>query len=107
MTETWLPVKGYKGLYEVSDAGHVRSLHDGEARLLKHTTTPLGHKVVKLYLFGYGTTHRVHALVWDAFKKSKRHCVYHKDRDQANVSLNNLTSERSFQYAERNVGVSY
>lgn len=34
MRETWRPIEGYEGLYEVSDQGTVRSL-DGSGRILK------------------------------------------------------------------------
>ena len=73
MTETWLPVVGFEGLYEVSDLGSVRSLRRRTpagmrgGKLLKASSDPNGYQHVGLYRDGRGTTIRVHRLVLEAF----------------------------------------
>ena len=80
MQEVWLPVRGYEGLYEVSDHGRVRSLdrvviqnnrwgrHDSycyKGKVLKPCGTPYLH--VALVSKGKSKNYRVHSLVAEAF----------------------------------------
>lgn len=85
MQETWKPVVGYEGLYEVSDAGRVRSLgrayrmrnsHKPEvimdclkpARILKPSLKPSGYCQVMLYGLDKSKWQpQVHRLVLEAF----------------------------------------
>lgn len=84
MTERWLPVVGFEGLYEVSDMGRVRSLdrvlpyervdqYSGRVlqidrrrrgQLLQPGRKPSGHVSVAL---GRGQSRDVHVLVLEAF----------------------------------------
>ena len=78
-TETWKPVVGWEGFYEVSDQGRVRSLDrtvifkDGRTRTWRRATRKLqpdssGHLNVMLQKDGKtGTGYRVHRLVMAAF----------------------------------------
>lgn len=73
--ETWLPVVGYVGLYEVSNLGRVRSLPRRDAqgnwrRLRVHKPTRMdawGHPGVKLRKDGLISSRYVHQLVLEAF----------------------------------------
>jgi hypothetical protein len=79
--ETWLPISGYEGIYEVSSLGRVRSLPriftrkmpDGSSQswLTKlkvlRPGTRRGYRYVCLYRDGGKLTHRVHRLVIQAF----------------------------------------
>jgi predicted XRE-type DNA-binding protein len=79
--ERWLPVRGYEGLYDVSDLGRVRSLdrivmsRNRWGPIAKHLrgqtlaqrTDYYGYQVVRLYRDGYGKWIRVHRLVGEAF----------------------------------------
>jgi hypothetical protein len=87
MTESWKPVVGYEGLYEVSDAGQVKSLdrpyrmrnsHKPDVimdcvkrgRLLKPSPMPTGYLQVQLYGNVKGARpkhHLIHRLVLQAF----------------------------------------
>lgn len=87
--EVWVPVAGYAGRYEVSNMGAVRNVSGRQASLMKLATTPHGHRVVKLYLNGFGTTFRVHQLVWRGFKHESV-CVKHIDGNLSNNKLSNL-----------------
>lgn len=78
MVETWLPIAGYEGLYEVSDLGRVRSLDRtvysgrGNSRLakgqvLKSRPDKDGYQLVSLSKDGIKSDPKVHRLVADAF----------------------------------------
>lgn len=43
MEEEWRPVKGYEGLYEVSNIGRVKSLHASQGIILKQGTYSNGY----------------------------------------------------------------
>jgi hypothetical protein len=73
LTERWLPVPGYEGLYEISDLGNVRSLphptpaghRGGSLRKLKVDSG--GYLWLSLWRDGKKTSQRVHRLVMLAF----------------------------------------
>lgn len=69
VTENWLPVTGYEGLYEVSDHGHVRTLRPGRFRHGAHIgrTNKGGYRVVDLIKDGHASRRLVHQLVLEAF----------------------------------------
>ena len=79
MEEIWVPVKGYEGLYEVSNFGQVKSLNrtitakNGKksyvvkGRLLKPGINSRGYLTVCLSKYGKHKTFKVHALVTTAF----------------------------------------
>lgn len=79
-TEIWKPVKGYEGLYEVSNLGNVRSLdryvmlgnHGNQYCLLKGkpkkpSTDSNGYLITNLSKNGQVKTYFVHRLVSEAF----------------------------------------
>lgn len=75
--EIWKPIKGFEGLYEVSNQGRIKSLNrtvfdeNGRIRLLKGKLLKLndknGYNVVNLYKNGVMKKPRVHRLVAEAF----------------------------------------
>ena len=78
MGETWRPVVGYDGYYEVSDAGNVRSVervavrkngrpHRVRSTIRKPKRLPKGHLMVTLVRDGHLSSHTVHKLVLEAF----------------------------------------
>lgn len=70
VNENWLPIKGYEGLYEVSNYGRVRSLNyrkKGVRKVLK-CYARLGYYIkVSLVKSGVRKYYRVHRLVAQAF----------------------------------------
>ena len=70
MEEKWKPVKGYEGLYEVSDYGNVRSLNyrrTGKIQKLKPTKDTCGYLQVCLCKNGKVKYKHIHRLVAEAF----------------------------------------
>lgn len=68
--ETFKPVKGYEGLYEVSDYGCVRSLnynHTGTCKELKNKKNCYGYEQIGLCRGGKPKYFSIHRLVWEAF----------------------------------------
>jgi len=88
-TETWKPVVGYEGLYEVSDHGRVRSVTSG------HVLQPMlfkGYPRVGLCRDALSKKVFVHTLVAAAFisPRPEKHEVNHKDGDPENNRDTNL-----------------
>lgn len=93
--ETWKPVVGYEGLYEVSDMGRVKSLNyrrTGKEEILKLEPDTLGYLRVGLYKNGKRERVKVHILVMRTFKGEcpKGHEVDHYDWNPKNNRLENL-----------------
>jgi NUMOD4 motif/HNH endonuclease len=108
--ETWMPVISWKGFYEVSDLGRVRSL-DREVlrqgswyrgpqimrtkgKILAPSFDTFGYPMVKLKLKAEGRVelHRIHSLVMEAFvgPRPEGLVVAHNDGVPANPHLKNL-----------------
>lgn len=101
--ETWKPVVGYEGYYEVSSFGRVRSL----PRMVKHgnggsrmfpgkimrlVLVSTGYHAVSLYRHGISKRRLVHHLVLDAFSgpcPAGYECA-HWDGERANNHIENL-----------------
>ena len=103
MSEDWKPVKGYEGLYEVSDTGRVRSLprtiirKNGRpihfpAKEMSERMTRGGYIQVKLSKGGKSSTRFVHRLVADAFISNPRKLpqVNHKNEVKTDNRAVNL-----------------
>lgn len=92
--ERWQPIAGYEGMYEVSDAGRVRSLDrwGARARMLTQSAVTGGYLAVKLTNRDRGLTKPIHVLVAVTFigPRPPGHHVRHLDGDQTNNRLANL-----------------
>lgn len=90
--EVWRPVPGYEGIYEVSDAGSVRSFCHGYGRMLKPIHDQDGYSRVGLYRNGKQRRVFIHRLVAEAFigpPPAGLH-VAHRDGSRTNNSASNL-----------------
>lgn len=101
VNERWVDIKGYEGLYQVSDAGNVRKIgrwHRGLQDYVPCTPKPIartgnGHGYLLVCLSKHGRkNHYVHRLVADAFipKVDGRNCVNHLDYNKSNNNVSNL-----------------
>ena len=91
----WRPVKGYEGLYEVSNLGQVRSLnynHTGEVKILKLSKYKSGYLKVSLHKNGKQYQKTVHRLVAQAFipNPGDKTEVNHIDGEKQNNTVDNL-----------------
>ncbi|HYE70368.1 MAG TPA: NUMOD4 motif-containing HNH endonuclease [Aquabacterium sp.] len=101
--ETWRPIHGYEGFYEVSDKGRVRSLprramvRGGATRSVAGIVMTLtkredGYLAVSLYRDNKSESFLAHRLVASAFMGhlGDGQEVNHKDGDKGNNSTSNL-----------------
>jgi len=124
LEEKWLPIKGYNGEYEISDAGMVRSLknyNNVKKRILRTYFDGGGYKVVDLSIHGNQKRHKIHHLVYDAFGDGERNGhklqVDHIDGNKTNNCIGNLqllsNRENSVKYyngqesTSKHIGVSW
>ena len=109
--EIWCPIKGYEGLYEVSDQGRVRSMKFGKERILKPMRNTCGYLQVQLWKNGEQKMYLVHRLVAQTFTPNPDNLpeVNHKDEDKDNNSVQNLEwcdRKYNINYGNRNQMVS-
>lgn len=108
MAETWKPLVGYEGDYEVSDMGRVRSItkmfecfskrgnhkhyRTKYGRILKPSIQNNGYKIVWLSKNGKVKALTVHRLVAQTFliNKDNCYCVNHKNGNKCDNRLENL-----------------
>src|SRR5690554_5553856 len=102
--EVWKDIKGYEGLYQVSDLGRVKSLERKVKRLkstisvrekiLKPAPNSSGYLTVSLWKNNKGKTFRIHYLVAIAFLNHKPKgyelVIDHIDENKKNNNLSNL-----------------
>ena len=88
--QIWKDIEGYKGHYQISNYGNVRSLKK-DAFLMKGGYLK-GYKIISLWKNGTGKMFRVHRLVAAAFipNPDNKPCIDHIDGDRANNHADNL-----------------
>jgi len=103
MEEVWKDVKGYAGLYQISNKGRVKSLgrvvlrgvnsnRTHAERILAVRKDGRGYHQVRLYKRGVSTYPKVHRLVGTHFLQNKGNLpqINHKDEDKDNNAVDNL-----------------
>ena len=96
--ETWLPVKGFEGLYEISDLGRVKSLPRNygygiiKGETILRQKKDRGYCRVALCCSGEKQFYQVHRLVAEAFIPNPDNLpvVNHMDENKANNCVGNL-----------------
>lgn len=90
MVEVFKDVKGYEGLYRVSNLGNVLGIKHN--KLLSQKTNKYGYKEVNLFKNRKGKSITVHRLVAQTFipNNDNKPQVNHIDGDKANNVVNNL-----------------
>lgn len=111
--ETWKEIKGYEGIYEVSNQGRVRSLDRHttgkrnriiKGKVLSQVENFFGYCIVYLCKDGKQKPTRVHRLVAEAFipNPENKPVVNHKDGNPKNNIIQNLewcTQAENIQHA--------
>jgi hypothetical protein len=95
MQETWKDIKGYKGRYQISNNGNVRSLNYNNTKkphLLAKTLTADGYYRVGLSKNKKQKLFFVHRLVAETFISNPNNflIINHKDGNKLNNKVNNL-----------------
>lgn len=95
--EEWKDIKGYEGLYQVSNLGNIRSLQSRwgkrvQPRIVNQHITENGYKRVGLSKNNKQKLFMVHRLVADTFMPNSNANleINHKDYCRTNNNLNNL-----------------
>ena len=102
-SEKWKPIKGYEGIYEISNKGRVKSLHRKvrmseysymvfEEHFLTGKRTKSGYIQVSLSKEGKVRQFLLHRLVAEAFIPNPHNleAVNHKDENKQNNNADNL-----------------
>ena len=117
--EQFKNIKGYEGLYQVSNLGRVKSLKYGRERLLNAGLDGKGYLHVNLYRNKKPQTLKVHKLVAIAFLNHKpcghKSVVNHKDFNKLNNVIENLeivsqrenANQKHLKSTSKYVGVSW
>lgn len=109
--ENWKDIKGYEGLYQISDYGNVKRLAGSpkckKDRIMTKSVSSNGYLFVTLYKNGKSKTHRIHRLVLENFnpvENMENLEVNHLDEDRTNNNLSNLqwcTRQENLNYGNR------
>ena len=91
MEEEWKPIKGYEGLYEVSNMGRVKSLRYGKEIIMSTPDNSTGYRNVELNN-KEPKRKMIHRLVAEAFIPNPMNLpvVNHLDGDKHNNCVSNL-----------------
>lgn len=118
--EVWKDVKGYEGLYQVSNLGQIKSLgrwvkHTGwrfeEEKILKPSKTNAGYLYVQLSKNSIGKKFKVHRLVAEAFIPNPDNLptINHRNENKCDNRADNLewmTVKDNSNYGSRNKNLS-
>jgi hypothetical protein len=90
MEEIWKDVKGFEGLYQVSNIGRIKSLRKG--LILKSSINAAGYRHNTFSVNGSFKTLHLHRMLAIAFieNPNKYLVVNHKDGNKTNNNLDNL-----------------
>ena len=112
MDEIWHDIEGYKGLYQVSNKGNVKSLKLEKELILRPGIDRYGYYYIGLYNDGVRKAFRLHRLVAEAFipNPENKPQVNHKDENKLNNCVNNLewaTAKENNNFGTRNERAGY
>ena len=90
--EIWKDIKGYEGLYLISNLGRIKSLKYNEEKLLQPYMTSTGYYKIDLRKNNVRKIKPIHRLVAETFipKSNGYSEVNHKDGNKKNNNINNL-----------------
>lgn len=92
MKEIWKDIKGFEGIYQVSNLGRIKSLHFKRELIMKLNLKKNGYYQVRLKNEGKSKDYLVHRLVAEAFIPNPNNYpqVNHIDENKQNNKVENL-----------------
>lgn len=92
MIEIWKDVKGYEGLYKVSNKGNIKSFYKSKTRILKPSKDKDGYLRIDLYKDGKSKTFQLHRLIAIEFipNPENKPEVNHINEDKTKNNIENL-----------------
>jgi hypothetical protein len=90
--EQWIDIKGYEGIYQVSNTGKVKSLIGNKIKIRKPKLDNKGYYQINLHKNNKSKTFRLHRLVAESFipNTSSKPFVNHKNFIKTDNSIDNL-----------------
>lgn len=87
MREVWVDIRGYEGLYQISNWGRVKSLNYNrtkQERILKNSIDKCGYLYIVLWKNGKKKKFLIHRLVAETFilNPNNHPCINHKNEDK-------------------------
>ncbi len=109
MQEIWKDIKGYEGLYQVSNLGKVKNVKLG--KIIKVRCNEQNYLKLDLHKNGAKKAYKVHRLVAEAFIPNPNNYpqINHKDEKKQNNEVTNLewcTPKYNANYGKRNNKIS-
>ena len=109
-TEIWKDIKGFEGIYQVSNLGRVKSLKRSyrvNERILKPKINSCGYYQVELFKQSIGKNHLIHRLVWEAFngqipENMQVNHINEVKADNRLLNLNLMTPKENTNWGTRN-----
>lgn len=105
MTELWRNIAEYKGMYQVSCLGRIRSFKNNKPRFLKKRKNKSGYYYVNLCDGGVYKSMSIHRLVACEFLGDSNLQVNHKNGNKENNTLENLefvSRDENREHAKKN-----
>ena len=105
MKELWRNIDGYKGMYQVSSFGRIRSYKENLPRILKPRVNNGGYKYISLCLDGNCKSFIIHRIVAKHFLGKSDLTVNHKNGNKLNNCVENLewvSFEENLNHAKEN-----
>ena len=110
MEEIWKDIRGYEGLYQISNLGRIKSLPKWRVKygygeiILKQSIGKKGYKVISLNKNKKRKQYKVHRLIAEAFipNPENKPQINHIDGNKLNNDINNLewcTQNENIQHA--------
>ena len=96
--EIWKDIKGYEGLYQISNHGRLKALTKKSGflirkeKIMKIHTKANGYVYTTLFKNNKGSKKHIHRLVAEAFIPNPNNypCINHKDHNKRNNNVENL-----------------
>lgn len=107
MAEKWKWIKGFEGLYKISNKGRIKSYHKQEEGYIMSSKNSNWYESITLFKKGKSFYKRIHRLVAKEFIPNPKNKpqVNHKDMDKHNNCVENLewvTASENSKHAAKN-----